>query len=427
MMGVMMLVTFLFSININSEGNSAYGQTPSPSGGPITKQPDTTSEPGGTVTTPPDTTTGPGGVETVAPEIEPSIPTHCAPGITTRTPTSIAVDTDQTTYTPGQVAKLYIFVTDITGCPINTDVTVTVTNPDKPKAGVLYQQTFPINGTYNRNFGVTLEQVGRHNITAKVTGILLHPYPVSEAEAAAFAKPMSAMTIIEVKELTQTRAAFVFYIGLASFAGLMITIALGYTNTTTGQILRFIFISGIIFAVVGSFTFVNQEISGNSPIGLIKKPPISGEWMVNIGGNPRTNYEDGIQIPINVIIFGIAGGYLRYLYETANFIKNNKELLEDAPKTDAEKRINKLRNFYQSLEDIALLFLAPLLAIAVYFLLTVFGLEGSNAVYVIAVISFSVGLVTEEVVQALIRFTTSRLKVEKSRQSVPESSAVTSS
>ena len=294
--------------------------------------------------TPPDTTTGPGGVETVAPEIEPSIPTHCAPGITTRTPSSIAVDTDQTTYTPGQVAKLYLFVTDITGCPVNTDVTVTATNLDNPDAGILYQQIFPINGTYNRNFGVTLEQVGRHNITATVIGTHSTYPPLNADEAAFFAKPMSAMTIIEVKELTHTRAAYVFYVGLASFAGLMIMIALGYTNTTNGQILRFVFISGVIFSVVGSFTFVNQEISGNSPIGLIKKPPISGEWVVNVGGNLRTSYEDGIQIPINVIIFGIAGGYLRYLYETANFIKNNKQLFEDTPKTDVEKRINKLRN-----------------------------------------------------------------------------------
>ena len=110
------------------------------------------------------------------------------------------------------------------------------------------------------------------------------------------------------------------------------------------------------------------------------------------------------------------------------YIKNNKQLFEDTPKTDVEKRINKLRNFYQSLEDIALLFLAPLLAIAVYFLLTVFGLEGGNSIYTIAVISFTVGLMTEEVVQALIGFTTSKLKVEKSRQqTVPESSTDTSS
>jgi len=72
----------------------------------------------------------------------------------------------------------------------------------------------------------------------------------------------------------------------------------------------------------------------------------------------------------------------------------------------------RLRNFYQSLEDIAILFLAPLLAVAVYFLLKVFGLEGDNAIYTIAVVSFSIGLVTEEVIRTLIQFATSRLKRE---------------
>jgi hypothetical protein len=55
-------------------------------------------------------------------------------------------------------------------------------------------------------------------------------------------------------------------------------------------------------------------------------------------------------------------------------------------------------------------FLAPLFAIAVYFLLTVFGLEGGNSIYTIAIISFTVGLVTEEVVKAFTGFTRSKLK-----------------
>lgn len=53
--------------------------------------------------------------------------------------------------------------------------------------------------------------------------------------------------------------------------------------------------------------------------------------------------------------------------------------------------------------------MAPLLAVAVYFLLKVFGLEGDNAIYTIAVVSFSIGLVTE---RTLIQFTTSILKRE---------------
>ena len=41
-----------------------------------------------------------------------------------------------------------------------------------------------------------------------------------------------------------------------------------------------------------------------------------GQWVINIGGQPP-NYDYGIQIPISVLIFGILGGYLRYLYKTS--------------------------------------------------------------------------------------------------------------
>ena len=86
---------------------------------------------------------------------------------------------------------------------------------------------------------------------------------------------------------------------------------------------------------------------------------------------------------------------------------------EIASSTSSKQLLNRLRNFYQSLEDIAILFLAPLLAVAVYFLLKVFGLEGDNAIYTIADVSFSIGLVPEEVIRTLIQFTTSRLKREE--------------
>lgn len=71
--------------------------------------------------------------------------------------------------------------------------------------------------------------------------------------------------------------------------------------------------------------------------------------------------------------------------------------------------------FYESLKDIAFFSLAPLLAIAVYFLLFAFGLSGDNAIYTQAVISFSIGLVTEDVIRTLIRFTQERLSDNNSK------------
>lgn len=57
--------------------------------------------------------------------------------------------------------------------------------------------------------------------------------------------------------------------------------------------------------------------------------------------------------------------------------------------------------FYQSLEDLALLFLAPLLAIAVGFLLIIAGTESK---YTLALASLTIGLVTDEAMKALLKF-----------------------
>ena len=65
---------------------------------------------------------------------------------------------------------------------------------------------------------------------------------------------------------------------------------------------------------------------------------------------------------------------------------------------------------------IALLFLSPLLAIATWFLLNQAGLEGhqngtqgQSGIFILAAVSFTVGLVTNEVVQYLSNFVKKRL------------------
>ena len=47
------------------------------------------------------------------------------------------------------------------------------------------------------------------------------------------------------------------------------------------------------------------------------KTRAGGQWVVNVGGNQHNNYADGIQIPVFIIVFGIIGGYLRFLYDRA--------------------------------------------------------------------------------------------------------------
>ena len=70
-------------------------------------------------------------------------------------------------------------------------------------------------------------------------------------------------------------------------------------------------------------------------------------------------------------------------------------------------------SFYKSLEYIVLLFLSPLLAIAVYFVPVQGGLEEDSGVHILAAISFTVGLITDDVIRSLIEFTSSKLGTKK--------------
>jgi hypothetical protein len=200
----------------------------------------------------------------------------------------------------------------------------------------------------------------------------------------------------------------------------------------------------------------------------------------------------GIQIPIYVIIFGISGGYLRYLYKTAKlqksvnlsdrsylfswnnipgseseklkyFLKENfnlewiidQEFQKKGNSVEASNKknsvsillehdkeyaaiiingrkimkliveeengmfniyhtIDRRRSiFYQSLEDLSLFFLAPLLAIAVWFILYQ---GGTTSTLAISIVSFAVGLITEEIIQTIIRISSSTLKRDSTKE-----------
>jgi hypothetical protein len=82
-----------------------------------------------------------------------------------------------------------------------------------------------------------------------------------------------------------------------------------------------------------AFALSDVEITPTAPIGLIPKPTgsyvqnntLAGtEWMINIGGVQDDEYSAGIQVPVNVVIFGIGGAYLRFLYKTATEIRGQK-------------------------------------------------------------------------------------------------------
>jgi hypothetical protein len=153
--------------------------------------------------------------------------------------------------------------------------------------------------------------------------------------------PLPEITIRSSKATFNVQSAWVSntakfgYLAVAFFAALMVLTVIQFRrepsdpqkyqkagerfNGTT-EVIRFVCLSGMALSLVFSLYFANQPVGVNSPVGLVIKPPLvngkplpGGEWVINVRGYPP-NYTAGIQIPISVAVFGILGGYARYLY-----------------------------------------------------------------------------------------------------------------
>ena len=235
----------------------------------------------------------------------------------------------------------------------------------------------------------------------------------------------SASTLFRVTDLFETRTAVMFYISIGFLAGLLLLLSFGTKSIITGEVLRFVFLSGIVGSILAAFVFTDLQVGNNSPLGLVIKFTNQtkfpqGQWVLNIGGDPG-NYTGGIQIPVYVLVFGLAGGYLRYLYKTSRLLtdpelKRDRSEIEKILRKDnnTQVKIGRLLAFYQSLKDIALFFLAPLLALATWFILVQWQTT-ENAVYTLAVVSFAAGLMTDEIVDSIIRFTKRLLRESTSK------------
>jgi hypothetical protein len=344
-------------------------------------------------------------------------------------PASVSIDTDKTTYAPGQGILPFIYIYNSEGCLIPAKVLVEMINA-RTLDKIFSQTSFSTtqSGLINDGQQIYVDEPGDYNLTATID---------------INSKEQIAWKIISIKEIFETRQSFMWLIGLIFFSCLLFVILKGTKDPLLNEVLRFVFISGIIFSVLLSFIFINENISAFSPIGVVKKPitdltpqtsdssssapsdnsgsappmessgepffvPESsfgeGQWVLNIGGQ-APDYIYGVQIPITVVIFGITGGYLRYLYKTSK-LKDNLSLLK-------EQAVSRNWMFYHSLEDISLLFLAPILAIAVWFILDQAGIKGQSAINTISITSFAIGLITDEVIQTLIRVSGSALGLKE--------------
>ena len=195
--------------------------------------------------------------------------------------------------------------------------------------------------------------------------------------------------------------------------------------------IRFFFISALVWSIIIALVFNEVEIGTHSPLGLVIRHnlnPQGGEldvtknplidWGINIGGSWENNFSSGVIIPVYVFILGFIGGYLRYLQKTTSKEKIKEE------KTKEEYKTSELPTEFTSLEsqkikykpiestsldfqentygELSHIFLAPLLAAVVWFIIS--RGEPESNIYGMAAVSFSIGLVTTEIIQIIVKF-----------------------
>jgi hypothetical protein len=244
-------------------------------------------------------------------------------------------------------------------------------------------------------------EAGIYNVSAKATAQVYDvPYVNTSTTS------VSSSTSIEVQELFYTRPVIMLFVGgLVGYVGLgIITIKESHLfSERTYYLLRFVFLTIVAITPIIALSFTDVQIAPLSPIGIVTKignttentidESFNNQWVINVGGLASDNYSEGIQIPINIIIFGISGGYLRFLYYTSS---------KGLQITEGERSIP----FFETLKDLSIMLLSPLLAIAVWLVLFQ---GGTTSMFTLAAISFTIGLVTREVVYALIGFVASKI------------------
>ena len=241
-------------------------------------------------------------------------------------------------------------------------------------------------------------EIGVHNITVKAfqNGNVVESY-----------------TTYNVISFWTTNTSFFLFAALASFAGLLISIGASKSDDAKTEILRFVFLSGIVVSILGALFFIQSPYGTASPIGLValnQTQPIfslsEAVWAFKVGGQ--------LYVPLYVIVFGLIGGYIRYLYKTSRLLTDTERRMEIEEirkylvRQNNDHNIDKKIIFFESLRDVTLFFLAPILATVAWFLFSQWE-PSESSIYLLAVISFASGLITTEIINAISQFARNNL------------------
>lgn len=172
------------------------------------------------------------------------------------------------------------------------------------------------------------------------------------------------------------------------------------------EIGRFIALIGISVSLIVSLTFIDVEVNPSGIMGLVNINGNGGlnnnnaaftEWAINIGGSRNDNYESGLIIPVYVVILGLIGGLMRYLQKALA----KTEMADTLRKKHEVTHEETASGFVQySLGELSDILIAPILAVAVWFILH----QEIQSVFLLAALSLTIGLATPNIISGLKRF-----------------------
>jgi hypothetical protein len=171
------------------------------------------------------------------------------------------------------------------------------------------------------------------------------------------------------------------------------------------EIGRFIALTGISLSLILALLFIDVEVNPPGPLGLVN---IDGnraftnnaaftEWGINVGGSINNNYQSGLIIPVYVVALGLIGGFMRYLHKALARTEFEDRELEKERKIAEFTRSGFEHYSFGELSDILI---APILAIAVWFILH----QEIQNVFTLAALSLTIGLATPNIISGLKQF-----------------------
>ncbi len=381
----------------------------------------------------------------------------------------LSINTINSKYLPGQINVITGKILDEKGNPLDAKIDFVF----KGKNTEYFGSTFSENGEY-RLTDVSINDDGTYTVVARTT--------INDQD-------LYAQTTFDVHSFQHTSLGKGIFITIIFTISLLILVAIQTKRKlkiTSVEPYRFALLTLCSLVPIISLIGADVQLGTDSPIGLVLReipsslnqldltdPNITNmtirdalmtssdkkfEWIIQVGGNVRDNYDSGIKIPVYVFVFGMLGGYIRFLHKSAKgwFVdkatfelkrldtyekKPGKTTLKDAlkrlatkadisgfkykegtvnvddPEPESDKSLIKRIVFNSSMEDVAFVFLSPIIAIVTFFFLVQGGVDPSKNMPTLALVSFGAGLITDEVITKLQAFATSAF-AEKSEKPV---------